>query len=81
MTTTISQRKNRAAGANPLQKFWRKRRGDILPPIFGILGFLLLWQLISSAGLIKLPPPQQFVDRSPYPHPVDVSLLRPGRFG
>lgn len=57
MTTTISQRKNRAAGANPLQKFWRKRRGDILPPIFGILGFLLLWQLISSAGLIKLPPP------------------------
>lgn len=30
---------------------------NILPPILGILGFLLIWQLFSTIGLVKLPGP------------------------
>ncbi|MBR8831215.1 MAG: Bicarbonate transport system permease protein CmpB [Chroococcopsis gigantea SAG 12.99] len=44
-----------------LSKFWKKHSGDIIPPILGILGFLLVWQLVSSIGLIKLPPPSDLI--------------------
>jgi bicarbonate transport system permease protein len=40
-----------------LAKFWQKRSGDIIPPICGIISFLVIWQLVSGLGLIKLPPP------------------------
>lgn len=57
MTTTINQQKNRGTRSNPLLKFWQKRKSDILLPLIGTLSFLLLWQFVSMAGLIKLPPP------------------------
>ncbi|WP_423739158.1 nitrate ABC transporter permease [Crocosphaera subtropica] len=50
-------RPNRVKNQNPLLTFWDKNKGEILPPIVGVLGFLAVWQLISMTGLIKLPPP------------------------
>lgn len=48
-------------GENSLQlavnKFWKKNGPNILPPILGFLGFLIIWQMLSSAGIIKLPGP------------------------
>lgn len=40
-----------------LGKFWRKNAQAWTLPIIGILGFLLVWQLLSSVGLLKLPSP------------------------
>lgn len=37
--------------------WWKHNRKFILPPIFGIGGFLLFWQLSSSLGLTKLTGP------------------------
>jgi bicarbonate transport system permease protein len=37
--------------------WWKRNRKFILPPICGILGFLLFWQLSSSLGLTKLTGP------------------------
>jgi len=34
-----------------------KYRDQILPPVVGIVGFLLIWQLLASANLIRLPGP------------------------
>ncbi len=39
------------------QDFWNKRGQDILLPIMGVLGFLIVWQIISSSGLTRLPGP------------------------
>jgi bicarbonate transport system permease protein len=57
---TICIKKNRPA-PNGLNKFWRKYSGNIVPPILGILGFLILWQLAAVTGLIKLPPPTDLI--------------------
>lgn len=38
-------------------EFWKKNSSNILPPILGLLGFLLVWQFLSGTGIIKLPPP------------------------
>jgi bicarbonate transport system permease protein len=46
---------------NPFAKFWRKNSQNILPPIVGILGFLVVWQICSMTGLIKLPPPTDLI--------------------
>jgi len=37
--------------------WWKNNRKFILPPIFGIGGFLLFWQLSASLGLTKLTGP------------------------
>jgi bicarbonate transport system permease protein len=39
------------------QDFWNKRGQDILLPIMGVLGFLIVWQLVSSSGITRLPGP------------------------
>jgi bicarbonate transport system permease protein len=57
MTATTRIRRNGSNSNNPFLKFWKKNKTEILPPIVGILGFLLIWQVISMIGLIKLPPP------------------------
>jgi len=51
---SVSARSN---STNPLQKFWQKKAGDIIPPVIGILGFLLIWQLLSMSGITRLPAP------------------------
>jgi bicarbonate transport system permease protein len=40
-----------------LAQWWKRNRKSILPPIFGIGGFLLFWQLSASLGLTKLTGP------------------------
>ncbi|MDX2211696.1 MAG: nitrate ABC transporter permease [Oculatellaceae cyanobacterium bins.114] len=40
-----------------LQAYWKKNSENIVLPLVGILGFLAIWQLVSSAGLTKLPGP------------------------
>ncbi|MEA5508922.1 nitrate ABC transporter permease [Crocosphaera sp. UHCC 0190] len=57
MTATTRIRKNGSNSQNFLSTFWKKNKEEILLPIFGILGFLLVWQFVSMVGLIKLPPP------------------------
>jgi bicarbonate transport system permease protein len=54
-TTLNTQRKKN--GNTSFAKFWKKNSQNIVPPIIGILGFLLVWQLCSMVDLIKLPPP------------------------
>lgn len=54
MATTIRTSKN---NGNFFSKFWKKNGKNILPPILGILGFLLVWQFFSTIGLVKLPGP------------------------
>jgi bicarbonate transport system permease protein len=34
---------------------------NVLPPVLGILGFLLIWQIFSSSGLTRLPGPASIV--------------------
>jgi bicarbonate transport system permease protein len=53
MTTTTRSNGN----SNGLARFWRKNGQYILPPIIGILWFLILWQILSSTGVIKLSGP------------------------
>jgi bicarbonate transport system permease protein len=43
-------------GFDPL-RWWKRNRKSILPPIWGIGGFLLAWQLSASLGLTTLPGP------------------------
>jgi bicarbonate transport system permease protein len=55
----VVQTRPKASNSEPnaLAKFWKKRSGDIIPPLCGVLSFLIIWQLVSGLGLIKLPPP------------------------
>ncbi|MCS6958692.1 MAG: nitrate ABC transporter permease [Pseudanabaenaceae cyanobacterium SKYGB_i_bin29] len=55
MATT--QYRGSANNGNFLATFWRKNAGNIVPPMVGILGFLIVWQLFSSSGLTRLPGP------------------------
>lgn len=55
--TTNTRRINKNTSDNFLSAFWKKNSGEIIPPIFGILGFLAIWQFLSSTGLIKLAGP------------------------
>jgi bicarbonate transport system permease protein len=52
---TTQYRKNNSG--NPFAAFWQKNASNIMPPILGIMGFLLVWQLFSSTGITKLPGP------------------------
>jgi bicarbonate transport system permease protein len=54
--TTSTRRINRNRD-NFISAFWKKNSGEIIPPILGIFGFLAIWQLLSSTGLIKLSGP------------------------
>jgi bicarbonate transport system permease protein len=42
---------------NVLQAFWKKQSQNIMPPLLGILAFLVVWQLFSSSGFTRLPGP------------------------
>ncbi|WP_013321846.1 nitrate ABC transporter permease [Gloeothece verrucosa] len=56
MTATARIRKNGNSN-NAFSDFWKKNKDNIIPPLLGVAGFLLIWQFISTIGLIKLPPP------------------------
>ncbi len=57
MTVNTINRKPRASSTNAIQAFWKKQSKDIVPPLLGIFGFLIVWQLLSSSGVTRLPGP------------------------
>jgi bicarbonate transport system permease protein len=57
MTANARMRNKGGANGNFLSSWWEKNGGDIIPPILGILAFLLIWQIFSGIGLTKLPGP------------------------
>lgn len=57
MATTLNTRRKNGNNNSYFAKWWKKNSQNILPPIVGIVGFLVVWQLCSMIGLIKLPPP------------------------
>ncbi|MCT7984539.1 nitrate ABC transporter permease [Laspinema sp. A4] len=54
-------RGKRQRTGNPILDFWNKNSHNILPPLMGFLGFLIIWQMVSMLGLIKLPPPSNII--------------------
>ena len=55
MTTTSNPTSRR--GDHPptgLALWWKQNRKSIVPPLFGVGGFLLFWQLSATLGLTKL---------------------------
>jgi bicarbonate transport system permease protein len=59
MTATLRSR-NGVTG-NPISDFWKKYSKDIIPPIIGIFAFLVVWQVLTAIGLIKLPGPLEII--------------------
>lgn len=57
MTLSAKHKPSRRGLAGNAQAYWRKNAPNILPPLLGILGFLILWQLISWSGVTRLPGP------------------------
>ncbi len=55
MTTNTGNRNNNSSRS--FAKFWQKNAQNWVLPIIGLLGFLLIWQFLSSVGLLKLPSP------------------------
>lgn len=53
MASSVQRPLNRGG----LNGFWQKYSQEIIPPLAGILGFLIIWQLFSSSGLTLLPGP------------------------
>ena len=53
MTTSTASRSDRKPSSG-LALWWKNNRKLILPPLFGIGGFLFFWQLSASLGLTKL---------------------------
>ena len=49
--------RSQSLSPSPLARWWKANGKLILPPIFGIGGFLLFWQLSASLGLTKLAGP------------------------
>lgn len=56
-TTPSNSRSGHSTSPSGLALWWKNNRKMILPPIFGIGGFLLFWQLSASLGLTKLAGP------------------------
>lgn len=57
MTANIKINNPRKKSPNAVSSWWGKNSQNILPPIIGVLGFLIIWQLFSWSGLTRLPGP------------------------
>lgn len=57
MITQQRQRKKTVKLPFSFQSFWDKKGQDIMLPIIGVVGFLIIWQLFSASGLTRLPGP------------------------
>lgn len=44
-------------GNNPIASFWQKNQQNLFPPLVGIVGFLLLWELVCLLPGMRLPGP------------------------
>lgn len=68
MANSVMVRPKSGSGQKQFQAFLKSPAASIVLPIFGILSFLLVWQLCSAIGLISLPGPIQVLtdERSQY---------------
>ena len=57
MTANIQRQPNGFNFQDALADFWKKNAKDIVPPVIAILIFLVVWQILSSLGVTKLPGP------------------------
>ncbi|MEM7761464.1 MAG: nitrate ABC transporter permease [Cyanobacteria bacterium P01_A01_bin.40] len=55
--TTNTRINNQRKKPSQISSWWSKNSQSVLPPLIGVLGFLLVWQLFSSSGLTRLPGP------------------------
>jgi len=56
MTTTVKLNKNGTKN-NPVLALWEKHKNDLIPPLVGVIGFLLLWEMTSHLPGMRLPGP------------------------
>ncbi len=56
-TSTTNVRKKSTKNSNAIATWWQKNKGNIIPPLIGILGFLILWELVSTLPGMRLPGP------------------------
>jgi len=47
--------------SNAIAKYWQKNAQNWALPIIGILGFLAVWQLLSTVGILRLPGPWDII--------------------
>jgi len=57
MTASTGNRNVGAIVPHKISAYWKKQSSNIIPPLVGILAFLIVWQLFSSSGLTRLPGP------------------------
>ncbi len=57
MTISTPMRQKSAKNSNAIATWWQKNKGNILPPLIGILGFLILWELVATLPGMRLPGP------------------------
>jgi bicarbonate transport system permease protein len=64
MTANTKLPSSNASGfTGAIAKFWQKQSKNIIPPLVGMLVFLLIWELFSRSGLTQLPGPSSlFLD-------------------
>jgi bicarbonate transport system permease protein len=64
MVTQTEVRRKATNQPNILQKLWQEKGSEFALPLIGILGFLLIWQILSSSGITRLPAPSSlFTDK------------------
>ncbi|CAD5934221.1 Bicarbonate transport system permease protein CmpB [Planktothrix tepida] len=61
MTSVAKRRANGNSFADNLGEFWKKNAQNIILPLIGTLGFLIVWQLLSLSGITRLPGPLSVV--------------------
>lgn len=64
MTATTRQRTGN--GNNAVLDWWKKNKDNVIPPLVGIIGFLILWELFAKIPGVRLPGPSSlwFDDRT-----------------
>lgn len=60
-TSTTNVRKKSVKNSNAIATWWQKNQGNILPPLIGVLGFLILWELVSTLPGMRLPGPSSLL--------------------
>lgn len=61
MVANPGTRPARSNFADSARTFWKKQGRDIMLPLIGVLVFLVVWQLLSSTGITRLPGPLSLV--------------------
>lgn len=54
---TATTRQKTSNGNNALLDWWKKNQDNVIPPLVGIIGFLVLWELFAKIPGVRLPGP------------------------